>query len=79
MRDTKVCTYLGLIPTNGRSDYRVDWQVFRSLVNDAQVIEAVDAGARRALEHASAEGRTIRLDVGRLRLLDAALWTWAAR
>lgn len=73
VRDRVVCGYLGL---SGRHhDYRVDWQAFRFLIGDRDVIAAIDA--LRDAVTAAAGPRRVRLDLARLRLLDAALWTYA--
>lgn len=71
VRDNEVCDYLGLTPSR---NYQVDWQVFQRLISDPDVIAAVDT-ARKATEVAAAD-RRLQLDQARLRLLDAALWTY---
>lgn len=77
VRDEVVCNHLGLIPPRGRGDYRIDWQVFRFLVGDRQVVEAIDARVDTA--RATSSDRDVEIDRERLRILDAALWTWAVR
>ncbi|RPF29010.1 DUF6308 family protein [Georgenia muralis] len=66
--DRNICRYLGL------RDVREEWQVFRALMQDddvRQAIEALPAAAR------SVSGdRQLQLDDSDLRLLDAALWTY---
>jgi hypothetical protein len=51
--------------------------VYRALIGDRQIIAAIDDLADRL--RASVPGRDVRPDTGRLRLLDAALWTLAAK
>jgi hypothetical protein len=79
VRDNVVCDYLGLIPTaKGESgNYQVDYQVYRALIGDRQIIAAIDDLADQL--RAGVPGRDVRPDAGRLRLLDAALWTWAVK
>jgi hypothetical protein len=72
VRDSLVCAHLGL--TRFRN-YQVDWQVFRGLMQDQEIIAAIDTMA--AITHAAAAGRHLRMDQSRLRLLDAAIWTYA--
>jgi hypothetical protein len=72
VRDTEVCDYPG--PTRWRN-YQVDWQVFRSLIGDPDIIEAIDVVSKATAE-AAAGGRP-QVDQSRLRLLDAAIWTYA--
>jgi hypothetical protein len=72
VRDTEVCDYLGLTPWR---NYQVDWQIFRSLIGDPDIFEAIDV-MRKATVEASA-GRRLQADRSRLRLLDAAIWTYA--
>jgi hypothetical protein len=73
VRDGVVCRYLGL--AGASASYQVDWLVFRALVTDPAVLAAVD----RAVEatRAEAAGRHLVFDTVPLRLLDAALWTYA--
>jgi hypothetical protein len=72
VRDKKVCDYLGLSPL---ADYQVDWQVFQSLVADPDIIAAV--GTLTDATVACAPERNLRIDSSPLRLLDAAIWTYA--
>lgn len=78
VRDNVVCTYLGLIPSakgqKGRGNYQIDYQVYRALIGNHRVIDQVDHLVDRL--RGGVPGREVRLDTGRLRLLDAALWTW---
>ncbi|WP_255632945.1 DUF6308 family protein [Actinotalea sp. Marseille-Q4924] len=76
VRDSVVCTYLGLIPSKGkgRGNYQIDYQVYRALIGNREVIERIDDLVDRLRD--GVPGREVRLDGGRLRLLDAALWTW---
>ncbi|HEY2264411.1 MAG TPA: hypothetical protein VGI96_17435 [Streptosporangiaceae bacterium] len=53
----------------------MDWQVFRSLIGDPDIIEAIDVVSKATAE-AAAGGRP-QVDQSRLRLLDAAIWTYA--
>lgn len=71
VRDRSVCGYLGILHLD---DFRLDWQVFRSLVRDREIRAAIDTLPDAVRE--VADGRDLILDEGRLRLLDAALWTW---
>lgn len=72
VRDTEVCDYLGL--TQWRN-YQVDWQIFRSLIGDPDVIAAIDVMSKATV--AAAAGRRLQADQSHLRLLDAAIWTYA--
>jgi hypothetical protein len=72
VRDRKVCRYLGLTPA---ANYQVDWQIFRSLVTDRDIVAAIDGLTEATL--AGAADRHLRLDDSPLRLLDAAIWTYA--
>ncbi len=73
VRDAVVCGYLGLAGPD--ASYRRDWLVFRALVREPMVRDAID----RAVEatQATTADRRVVLDTARLRLLDAALWTYA--
>jgi hypothetical protein len=69
VRDNVVCQLLGLLP---KGSYQVDWQVYRHLVADAEVLEAIDRATFAAtLDIDSAD---VVLDEQPLRILDAALW-----
>jgi len=72
VRDTEVCDYLDLTPWR---NYQVDWQVFRRLIGDPDVIAAIDVMSKATV--AAAAGRRLQPDQSRLRLLDAAIWTYA--
>lgn len=61
-----------LFGTTDEADHRVDWQLFRHVIADHTVTQAVDS-ARQAV----VEGSRTRIDTSRLRLLDVALWTWS--
>jgi Family of unknown function (DUF6308) len=71
VRDKKVCDYLGLTQLQ---NYQVDWQVFRSLIDDPNIIAAIDVMSKATA--AAAAGRRLQADQSRLRLLDAAFWTY---
>jgi hypothetical protein len=70
VRDNVVCTLLGLLP---KGDYQVDWQVFRHLTRDREVLDAIAAACEATTQ--SAEGATLVIDQEPLRVLDAALWS----
>jgi hypothetical protein len=72
VRDSEVCDYLGLTPWR---NYQVDWQIFRSLIGDPDIITAIDVMSKAIV--AAAAGRRLQADQSRLRLLDAAIWTYA--
>ena len=55
----------------------MDWQVFRFLVGDQDVIAAIDMAAKTTETEAAEVGRQLKMDRSRLRLLDAAIWTYA--
>lgn len=71
VRDNNVCSHLGILKLN---DFRLDWQVFRGLLQDEEINERLQALPDEI--HDRAEGRELRLDTSPLRLLDAALWTF---
>ncbi|WP_407343340.1 DUF6308 family protein [Pengzhenrongella phosphoraccumulans] len=71
VRDRVVCEYLGLLR---RGSWQIDYQVFRSLIGDAEVVHACDAAVSAA--HDAASDRRLVLDTEMLRVLDAALWTY---
>jgi hypothetical protein len=50
----------------------VDRQIFRGLIGDPDIIAAIDL-----MSKAAAAGRRLQADQSRLRLLDAAIWTYA--
>jgi Family of unknown function (DUF6308) len=72
VRDKKACDYLGLSPF---ADYQLDWQVYRSLIADPDIVTAV--GTLTDATVAGAPQRNLRMDFSPLRLLDAAIWTYA--
>ena len=74
VRDRVVRDLLGLTKFDS---YKVDWQVFRALIGDRDIIVACDAAIAAA--HHAAEGRRLDVDRDRLRVLDAALWTYPKR
>lgn len=69
VRDRNVCDLLRL---TAHSNYEIDWQVFRHLVAEADVYMAIDAAAQAVRDL----GGEYRVDQHRLRVLDAALWTY---
>jgi hypothetical protein len=71
VRDRNVCTHLGILKLD---DFRADWQVFRALIRDDDIVKAVDA--LPALVREAGAGRLLAIDSSRLRLLDAAMWTY---
>ena len=72
VRDRKVCDFLGL---RRFKNYQLDWQVFRNLMRDQDIVAAIDVMAKAT--EAVVAGRRLQLDDSRLRLLDAAIWTRA--
>lgn len=77
VRDNDVCRVLGLLPKN---DYTTDWQVYRALMRDEAVSRAITDAAQAADDDGAAgDGRRVVLEREPLRLLDAALWTFANR
>jgi len=72
VRDTIVCDYLDL---TSFENYQMDWLVFRCLMRDQEIIWAIDAIANALGDYAAT--RNLHIDKSRLRLLDAALWTYA--
>ncbi|EWT07992.1 hypothetical protein N864_11670 [Intrasporangium chromatireducens Q5-1] len=71
VRDNNVCSHLGILKLN---DFRLDWQVFRSLLQEEEINERLETLPGEI--HGRAQGRELRLDTSPLRLLDAALWTY---
>ena len=71
VRDKEVCDYLGLTQLQ---NYQVDWQVFRYLMGDRDIVAAIDMMGKAVT--AVADGRRLQADHSRLRLLDAAIWTY---
>lgn len=72
VRDKEVCDYLGLTELR---NYQVDWQVFRNLIGDPDIIAAIDVMGKAIA--VAGVGRRLQVDQSRLRLLDAAIWTYA--
>ncbi len=72
VRDRVVCDFLGI---RGLKDVRADWQVFRALAQDADIDKAVDT-LRASVREATGD-RVVVLEDSDLRILDAALWTYA--
>ena len=70
VRDNVVCQLLGLLP---KGNYQVDWLVFRHLISDADVRQAIDE-ARSAATRDGRAGDVV-LDKEPLRILDVALWS----
>lgn len=70
VRDRQVRDYLGL---SKLTDYQIDWQVFRDLAADADIITALSMITDATV--AASTGRNLRMDSSPLRLLDAAIWT----
>ena len=71
VRHGDVSEYLGL---GAGSSHRIDWQVYRHLIGDRDVFRALDAARRETIS--AGGGRRLRVDIYRLRLLDAALRTY---
>jgi len=74
VRDSVVRDLLGLTQYG---EYQIDWQVYRSLIGDDKVIRASDTAIAAA--HQVAGTRRLQTDRDRLRVLDAALWTYAPK
>lgn len=73
VRDTRIRDHLG-IPANNNG-YATPWLLFRTLIQDHNIITATDTAA-----DAATDGHPrVHLDTSRLRLLDAALWTATLR
>lgn len=70
VRDTVVRDLLGLTATG---NYEVDYQIFRALIQDEFVCEAIESVRATAGEHNGAQ-----VTDPRLRLLDVALWTYGS-
>ena len=70
IRDKRVLTFLG---TWDVRDYGIDWQVFRYLVEDDELMAKLRDVVDRA---AKVEGVSIGDPNGMLRHLDVALWTY---
>ena len=63
-----------LFGTTDLDDHRADWQVFRHVIGNHDVVHAIDQMLAATL--ALTEGTETRIDQSRLRLLDVALWTY---
>lgn len=74
VRDSVVCDHLGI---RGLKDVRRDWQVFRSLVQDDDIQRALNDVLHSVRE--DTDNRVVVLESSDLRILDAALWTYAVR
>jgi len=74
VRDSVVRDYLEL--TRYRN-YQIDWQVFRAMLRETVILRASDRAVAAA--HEAAGDRSLAVDRGRLRVLDAALWTYARK
>jgi len=72
VRDPIVCEYLGLLK---KGNYQVDWQVFRYLISQRDVRDAIDVLVDQALR---VPGVQLGSPVRYLRHLDVALWMHAA-
>lgn len=70
VRDNLVCDLLG-----APKRYAADWAIYRHLMRDEQIRHALEAVPRHVT--AAAGTRHVVLEDEPLRLLDAALWTWA--
>jgi len=74
VRDSVVRDFLGLTQYG---NYQVDWQVFRAMLGDTTIVRACDTAVAAAYEEAG--DRRLAVDRDRLRVLDAALWTYARK
>lgn len=63
-----------LFGTADLGDHRADWQAFRHVIGNHEVVQAIDR--LQAATLALVEGTDTRIDASRLRLLDVALWTF---
>jgi hypothetical protein len=73
VRDSVVCRYLGV---QGSGDYRIDWHVFRHLVQSEEVIKRPELLVEEA---ASQDGVHVGRTDNLLRHLDVVLWMHARR
>ena len=69
VRDRTVCAYLGLTPSGGQ---RIDWQVFRYLIGESEIIRAIG----ELLDAVRYRNKRVWTDSSRLRILDVAIWTY---
>lgn len=74
VRDSVVRNFLDLTQYG---NYQVDWQVFRAMLRETAIVRACDAAVGAAYE--AAGDRRLAVDRDRLRVLDAALWTYARK
>lgn len=72
VRDRVICEHLGI---RGLKDVRADWQVFRTLIQDSDIQRAIHDVLRSVREHT--DNQIVVLESSDLRILDAALWTYA--
>lgn len=72
--DNVVRTYLDLRRFN---NYQVNWLVYRALINDDDIAEALDCAFDGTRGIDDQDTRELRMDSIRLKVLDAALWTFA--
>lgn len=71
VRDRQVCDHLDLTRL---ANYQADWQIFKFLVSDSDVLESIAAAVDGAM--VIADKPDLRFESSRLRLLDAAVWTY---
>lgn len=74
VRDSVIRDFLGL---SQYASYQVDLQVFRALIADPDILQGCDAATAAA--HLAPGHRRLAIDRERLRVLDAALWTFALK
>lgn len=72
VRDNLVQRYLGM---DRYQSYEIEYQVYRALIGDTEVVKAVDRAVTEA--HAVDLSQDLVITEARLRVLDAALWTHA--
>lgn len=73
VRDTNVCELLGLTGRGRpRGNYEIDWLVFQELITTDTIMKAVGA-VQMSIKSL---GDEYKVDQHRLRVLDAALWTY---
>lgn len=71
--DNVVRNYLDL---SRFDNYQVNWLVYRALMDDDDVSEALDRAVAGSRDLAQQGTRDLRMDNIRLKVLDAALWTY---
>jgi Family of unknown function (DUF6308) len=69
LRDREVCGYLGLTPSVG---HRTDWQVFRYLIGETEIIRAID----ELVDAVRCRDKRLLIEPSRLRILDVAIRTF---